>query len=146
VLHVRPASDKVVQRYLVSNEFICRTTVTRCDRPPSDDGGPQGKAYLYSIGYRTNIGHAMRQARTVHIPWRALLLPLFAIIVGVAVFLTAEKGARQSRAVDIGLFGRPWAKRAYTKRRMRVQGIIFAVLGLIAAVVIVTINVLPAFR
>jgi len=88
----------------------------------------------------------MRQARTVHIPWQALLIPLFAIFVGVVMFLTAEEGARQSRAVGSGLFGRAWAERAYTKRHMRIQGIIFAVLGLIAAVVIVTINVVDAFR
>jgi hypothetical protein len=102
------------------------------------------RAFRKGIGYRTDSGHAMRQARTVHIPWQALLLPLFAIFVGLVMFLTAEEGARQSRAVGSGLVGRAWAERAYTKRHMRIQGIIFAVLGLIAAVVIVTINVLHA--
>ncbi|MDY1006437.1 hypothetical protein [Curtobacterium sp. CFBP9011] len=80
----------------------------------------------------------------MHIPWQALLLPLFAIFVGVVIFSTAEEGARQSRAVGSGFFGRAWAERAYTKRHMRIQGIIFAVLGLIAGVVIVTINVVDA--
>jgi len=88
----------------------------------------------------------MRQAWTVHVPWPALLLPVFLLFYGAVLFLTAEEGARQSRAINGRFLGRAWAEQMYTKRTMRIQGIIFAALGLIGALVIVVVNIVGALR
>jgi hypothetical protein len=60
--------------------------------------------------------------------------------------LTAEEGKRQSRALNGRFFGRAWAERTYTKRTLQIQGIIFAALGLIGALVIVVINIIGALH